>query len=495
MVKLDIPIFRMMRIRLHSSFFVALMPLVMLLNGCMLKQPPQRTELVSQALPGKTEIPLEWKGETAPDAKPVAEAWLKSLDDPQLEPIVAEAIANNLDLRQAGEKVRVAQQSVVVVTAQLLPVVGASVEKRKVRYSFPDLKEETGTTNKSMASASVGWELDVWGKLRAQRAASQAGYQATALDYAYARQSLAATVAKTWYTAIEAYQLLQLAEQSVTVFSEQLKLVTLRQTAGKGTDLDVADTRAKVESARDSVEAARQAYQTIRRALELLLGRYPAAEIKIAAAYPHLPPPPATDIPATLLTRRPDIVAAERVVLVALRTTEAAELALLPDFSFSFEALTLNDHFSKLLEFNPWLLVTTIGSSIPIFEGGSRIAQIEIATAQQAQAVANYGNVILQAFDEVENTLSNEQSLARRLPFNESAVRDRKEAVRIASEQYMSGRKDLLWVTYLEDNLIATEAELIKLHGTMHRNRIALLLALGGSFDDTPAAIISQVGD
>jgi hypothetical protein len=118
-----------------------------------------------------------------------------------------------------------------------------------------------------------------------------------------------------------------------------------------------------------------------------------------------------------------------------------------------------------------------------------------LITALLALLVANYGSVIMQAFDEVENTLSNEQSLARRLPFNESAVRYRKEAVRIASEQYMAGRKDLLWGTYLEDNLNTTQAELIKLHGNMHRNRIALLLALGDSFDDTPAATVSQSTD
>jgi NodT family efflux transporter outer membrane factor (OMF) lipoprotein len=490
MVKLDIPIFRMMRIGLHIGVFAALI----LLGGCMLKQPPQRIELVSQALPEKTKIPLEWKEETAPDAKPVAEDWLKSLNDAQLEPIVLEAIANNPDLRQAAEKVRIAQQSVVVVGAQLFPQLGAAVSKKKERYSIPD-DDLNGTINRSQASATVIWELDVWGKLRAQRASSEAEYQATALDYAYARQSLAATVAKVWYTAIEAHQLLQLAEQSVRVFSEQLQLVTIRQTAGKGTDLDVVDTRAKVETAKDSAESTRQAYNTIRRALELLLGRYPAAEINIAATYPHLPEPPATSVPAALLTRRPDIVSAERAVLAAFRATEAAELALLPDFSFSLEGLTTNDHFSKLLQVSPWFLTTTIGSSIPIFEGGARIAQIEIATAQQAQALANYGSVILKAFDEVENALSNEQSLANRLPLNESAVRERSEAVRIATEQYLAGRRDLLWVTYLEDNLITTQAALIKLHGAMHLNRIALLLALGGSFDNTPAAIISQSTD
>ncbi len=487
MVKLDIPIFRMMRIGLYIGVFAALI----LLGGCMLKQAPQRIEVVSQALPEETKIPLGWKEEAAPDAKPVAEDWLKSLNDPQLEPIVLEAIANNPDLRQAVEKVRIAQQSVIVVGAQLLPQLGAAVSKSKERYSIPD-DDLNGTINRSQASATVVWELDVWGRLRAQRASSVAEYQATALDYAYARQSLAATVAKVWYTAIEAHQLLQLAEQSVSVFSEQLRLVTFRQIAGKGTELDVVDTRAKVETAKDSVESTRQAYNTIRRALELLLGRYPAAEINVAARYPHLPEPPATSVPAALLTRRPDIVAAERVVLAAFRSKEAAELALLPDFSFSLEGVTINDKFSKLSQFSPWFLTTTIGSSIPIFEGGARIAQIEIATAQQAQALANYGSVILKAFDEVENALSNEQTLGRRLPFNESAVRERKDAVRLATEQFLAGRKDLLWVTYLEDNLITSQAALIKLHGAMHLNRIDLLLALGGSFDNTPAATISQ---
>lgn len=491
MVKLDISIFRMTRIGLLTGTLAALT----LLISCSLKPSPPHDEVLRQALPPETQIPLDWQGEAVPGTKPVVDDWLRSLNDPQLEPIIAEAITNNLDLRQAADRVQAAMQSVVVVGAQLLPQVGASVKSRTINYNIPLRNKDVildGTTNKSSAFASVGWELDVWGKLRAQRAASEADYQATALDYAYARQSLAATVAKTWYTAIEAHLLLKLAEQSVATFSEQLKLVTIRQTAGKGTDLDVVDTRAMVESAQNSVELAREAYSIIRRALELLLGRYPAAEINIAAAYPHLPPPPARSIPATLLTRRPDIVAAERLVLAAFRATEAAELALLPDLSFSLEAGTINEYFDQLLKLDPRFLATTIGSFIPIYEGGAMVAQIKIATAQQAQAYANYGNVVLRAFGEVETAIFNEQSLARRLPFNESAVRDRTEAVRIATEQYVAGRKDLLWVTYLQDNQIGTEASLIKLRGAMHLNHIALLLALGGSFDATPAAIISQ---
>jgi NodT family efflux transporter outer membrane factor (OMF) lipoprotein len=340
----------------------------------------------------------------------------------------------------------------------------------------------------------VAWELDVWGKLRAQRAAAQAGYEATALDYAYARQSLAATVAKTWYVATETRQLLVLAEQSVDIYGKLLELVTIRRSAGKDSDLDVADTRAKLESAMSQVEMARQSYGEARRALEVLLGRYPAAEIEAAATYPLLPVPPATGVPASLLLRRPDIAAAEREVLAAFRQEEAAKLALLPDFSISFLGGRLNDPVLSLLRLNPWLASAAIGVSIPIYEGGALQAQVEIATAQQAQVTARYGSVVLTAFREVENALANEQLLAKRLPLDQSAVQARTEAVRIATVQYKAGRRDLLWVSNLQTSQLANEADLIKLQGLQRVNRIHLYLALGGSFD-AAAATTAQRSD
>lgn len=459
--------------------------IAVLLGGCALAPAPTHEAVVGQALPAGTTIPSEWKAEAG--ARPVANDWLKSLNDPMLEAIVAEAIANNLDLRQAADRVRIAQQSVIVTGAQLLPQVGASLGARIVK------DEGNDSANSNSVFASVSWELDVWGKLRAQRAASEAAYEATALDYDFARQSLAATVARTWYLAIEMRQLLGLSEQAVTIFGEQLKLVTIRRKAGKDTDLDIVDTRAKLESAQSGVESAREAYGDIRRALELLLGRYPAAEIEVATNYPVLPAPPGTDIPAALLKRRPDIIAAERVVLSTFRTTEAAQLALRPDFSFALGGGRLSDMLLTLLRLNPWFATAAIGASIPIYEGGALDAKVEIATAQQAQAVARYGNVALKAFREVETSLANEQLLNRRLPLEESAVRDRIAAVRIATSQYLAGSKDLLWVSNLQTNQISTQAELIRVRGLRHINRIGLLLALGGSFEMTPAARMPQI--
>jgi outer membrane protein TolC len=327
----------------------------------------------------------------------------------------------------------------------------------------------------------------VWGRLRAQRAAAQAGYEATALDYAYARQSIAALTAKLWYLTIETRRLEALAEQAVTIYSQMQALVQARRSAGKDSDLDVVDVRAKLETAQSEVEQARERYDEARRALEVLLGRYPAAEIGVAAAYPALAALGGAGVPSALLERRPDIVAAEREVLAAFRSEEAVELTLLPEFSFSLVGGRLGDQVLSVLRLNPWLASAAIGVSIPIYEGGALRAKVQIATAKQAQAVARYGAVALAAFREVETSLANERLLAVRLPLEQKALDDRMQAVQIATVQYKAGRRDLLWVAQLQSVALASEADLIKAQGAQRVNRVKLAQVLGGSFDAAPA--------
>lgn len=455
------------------------------LAGCALKAPPTHTEVVDQALPAQTRIPPAWRAD--PRGGDVVNDWLKSFNDPALDAIVAEAIANNLDLRAAATKVAIAQQAVIVVGSRLLPQVGAVLGARTTRDEDHD-----SNFNTTIAYAGVAWELDVWGRLRAQRAAAEAGYEATALDYAYARQSLAATTAKLWYLAIETRQLLALNEQAVKIYGELLALVQLRRNAGKDSDLDVVDVRSKLATARSDLERARESYGEARRALEVLLGRYPAAEIAVAAVYPALPPLAGTGVPSALLERRPDLVAAEREVLAAFRREEAAQLALLPEFSIAVAGGRLGDQLLSVLRLNPWLASAGIGVSIPIYEGGALRAKVEIATAQQAQAIARYGAVALTAFREVETSLANEQLLALQLPLDQKALDDRFEAVRIATIQYKAGRRDLLWVAQLQTAQIANESNLIKLRGAQRANRVRLYQVLGGSFDGVPAASASS---
>ena len=264
-----------------------------------------------------------------------------------------------------------------------------------------------------------------------------------------------------------------------------------RRNAGKDSDLDVVDVRAKLEQAQSDVERAREAYSEARRALEVLLGRYPAAEIEVAAVYPPLPPLAGTGVPSALLERRPDLIAAEREVLAAFRREEAAQLALLPDFSLSLAGGRLGDQVLSLLHLNPWLASAGIGVSIPIYTGGALQAKVVIATAQQSEAVTRYGAVALTAFREVENSLSNERLLALQLPLDQKSLDDRTEAVRIATIQYKAGRRDLLWVAQLQTVQLATEANLIKLRGAQRANRVRLYQVLGGSFDAAPPTAVS----
>jgi outer membrane protein, multidrug efflux system len=482
MVQLAVPVLRLMRAHVLIAAVVAAAAAA---GGCALAPPPKHDEVVDQALPQSTKIPQAWSAD--PGGGQVADDWLKSFDNPALEAIVAEAIANNLDLRQAADRVMIAQQTLIVVGAQLLPQVGV-VGGGRATWD----QDHSGTSDVTLGYLDVSWELDVWGKLRSQRAAAVAGYEATALDYAYARQSLAATVARTWCVTTEALQLVGLAEHSVDIFRELLRMVTIRRNAGKDSDLDVVDIRAKLDTALSNLASARESYGQSRRALEVLLGRYPAAEIEVAADYPVLPGPAASGVPASLLTRRPDVIAAERAVLAAFRQQEAARLALRPDFAFSFAGGRLGDPVLSLLRLNPWLASAAIGVSIPIYEGGALKAKLAIATAQQAEAVAHYGSVILSAFREVENALADTRLLAERLPSDSSAVADRTEAVRISIIQYKAGRRDLLWVSNLQTNEISNEADLIKLQALQRVDRIRLYLALGGSFDAVPAATVRQ---
>jgi len=456
---------------------------VAVLAGCALKAPPTHTDVVEQALATQTRIPPAWRAD--PRGGDVTNGWLKSFDDPTLEALVAEAIANNLDLRAAAAKVAIAQQTVIVVGSQLLPWVGVQLGGTHTK-DFDD-----GSFGSTSAFLGVAWELDVWGRLRAERAASEANAEAVALDYDYARQSLAATTAKLWYLAVEARQLLGLSEQAVRIYGDLLTLVQFRRNAGKDSDLDVVDVRAKLEQAQSDVERAREAYDEARRALEVLLGRYPAAEIAVTAVYPPLPPLSGAGVPSALLERRPDLVAAERQVLATFRREEAAQLALLPNFSISLAGGRLGDQVLSLLHLNPWLASAGIGVSIPIYTGGALQAKVVIATAQQSEAITRYGAVALTAFREVENSLSNERMLGLQLPLDQKSLDDRSEAVRIATIQYKTGRRDLLWVAQLQTVQLATEANLIKLRGAQRANRVRLYQVLGGSFDTAPATAVS----
>ena len=451
--------------------------------GCALRPPPAHQANLAEALPSTTQVPGAWVSDAT--AGPVLNGWLAEFGDPQLDALVAEAMRNNPDLREAAARVVAAQQAAVVAGSRLYPWVGA--------YLGADVThDDDGNTNDATkAYLGVGWELDVWGRLRAQRAAAEADAEAVALDYAWARQSLAATVARLWYLNVEANQSVDLAAQAVSVYGTLTELVQVRAAAGKVSTLDVAYMRAKLESSQSNLESARAAQASARRGLETLLGRYPSAEIETAQQFLPLSAPPAADVPGAMLLRRPDLLAAEQNVLATFRREEAAELSLLPEFSLSLAAGRLGDQILALLDVNPWLTAAGIGASVPIYQGGRLDANVAIATANQQAAVAGYGRSVLGAFREVEDALDDDRYYAARVPWETKALADRTETVRIANLQYTAGRIDLMWVGELQSAQIKNQQDLIKLVTQQRINRVRMYLALGASYDAQPAARVA----
>lgn len=442
--------------------------------------------MVQNSLPKSTTIPPNWSTDTiAKEA--IANDWLKSFNDPGLDAVVSEAIKNNLDLLQTATKVEVARQNVVVVGAQLKPQVGAVLAAAGTRDTG-----QSSTFSSEGAYLGASWEIDVWGRLRAQRAAAGANFEAAELDYAFARQSLAATTAKSWYLAIETGRLVALAEEDVQLYGDLVRLAKIRQAAGKVGNLDVVEASANLDESLSQVPKMQALYSEARRNLEVLVGRYPSGTLVVDSGFVPVPPPVQAGLPGSLLERRPDLLASERQVLAAFRTLEASKLALLPTITLTAGGGRLDDQLLSLLNLNPTMFRSALQIYIPLYEGGTLRAQIRISTAQQEQALAAYGSAALNAFREVEIALNNEGLLGERLTYLRGAQKERTEAVRIGKLKYEAGVIDMLSLLQLEIAKIQTERDIVQTLNAQLANRINLHLALGGSFDSSPSSAPSN---
>lgn len=459
---------------------IAVSGMTFVLTGCLAKVPPH-ARILKDSLPQGTAIPATWTADSLADGA-VSDDWLKSFHDPALDAVVAQAIANNRDLVLAAAQVEVARQNVVVVASQLKPQIALGFGAATTRDSSQDHNE-----NSSSARAGFSWELDVWGRLRAQRASAQAGFEATALDYAWARQSLAATTSEAWYQAVELRRIVAISEQAVKDYQDLLSLSRVKQRAGQVSELDVAESNARLELAQSELNSAQALFTAARRSLEVLLGSYPAAAIEISREFSPLPPPVPAGLPASLLDRRPDVAAAEHQVLAAFSKADAARLARLPSFTLNLEGGRVSDLLLSLVNLNPWYYHAGIGMTVPVYTGGRLTAEWKIETAGQQQAMAHYGAVVLNAFEEVETALTNENLYAQQFGHLENSFREYTESVRIATIKYKAGAFDMQQVLQLQTAQLSVQAQVVKLQGARLANRINLHLGLGGSFEASPA--------
>jgi NodT family efflux transporter outer membrane factor (OMF) lipoprotein len=442
------------------------------LGGCALNLPPDPQTLRAEAMPS-VKVPEAWVAAgTNPGA--VGGQWLATFADPQLAALVAEALANNPDLRVAAARVERASAYATQAGSTLYPQVSA-IAKGNVKGTDDSSAFEGG-------GLYASWELDLWGRVRSQAAAGSAQYGATAMDAEYARQSIAALVARSWFLAIEARRQSAIAQEMAAAAEQLANLARERARIGRGDEYDVRLAQAGLQGYRDAVLQLQLSEQQAQRAIETLVGRYPAAALAAPALFPSFPGPVPAGLPSELLERRVDVVAAERRVASAFYLVGEAQAARLPRISLTASGTSISSELVVLKERDNPVWSLGAGISAPLFLGGALKAQVDIRTAEQKAAVADYGRIGARAFAEVENALSAGFSLSQRVLVLEASVAENTRALELTQVRYRVGSADLRAV---QQQMLATGAArsaLTRATGERLVQRVNLHLALGGDF-------------
>jgi NodT family efflux transporter outer membrane factor (OMF) lipoprotein len=453
------------------------------ITGCKTQSPPSQLEIQQQAL-GDFTVTNPWKAAPSSGA-PIQDNWLATFEDPQLDAIVAEAVTHNIDLRIAATRVEQANLYVNLAEAALRPAVGILGTGGFKMGGGSDI-----TSALQGIAIGVAWEPDLWGRLRYARNAAQEAAVAVQADYEFARQSLAATTARTWYLAAETWLQLQIAQDMARTSQEFVTLAEDRFRIGVGNEQDTALARATLGSFQDSARQIRLAHEQTIRALEVLLGRYPSAELETRQNLPPLPGDVPTGIPLDVLERRPDMIAAERRVAAAFNRVGESKAAQLPRIILNAGAAALESDILQLKEDfeNP---VGSAGGKLvaPIYTGGALKTQVEITNSEQEAAILAYARSALNAINDVESALAAGQTLQQRFDGLQQVVDDNQRALELARNSYEVGRQDLRSVQQQQLSLYAATITRLRVQSEQIAQRINLHLALGGSFEVRPEEV------
>lgn len=421
-----------------------------------------------------------------------ADPWWTQFGDARLVELIDDALVRNHDLLAAAARIDAAAAQARIVGAELWPRIGAGVNATRGKNNFigfpiPGREGEvlSVTTSTFGASLNLSWEVDLWGRLRAQRDAAASQAIASQLDYAAAHLSLAGQTAKSWFAVLEAQQQIQLAQATLESRGVSRERIERRYLLGTRPALDLRFAITQQAAAEASLIFRRRQLDLVLRQLDLLLSRYPDGELEFAIEDATMPLPPASvpaGLPAELVTRRPDLVAAEHRLAAAGFDVKRARASLYPRLSLTGSAGTLSAEIEDLLDddLSVWSLAG--GLLQPIFQGGRLRAGVDLSEAHHREIAETYIQQVLRAFSEVESALAAERYLADQERALDLAATQSVASERLAQDRYDSGLQDYLSVLEAQRNSFLAQSELLSARRQRLDSRVDLYLALGGDF-------------
>ena len=449
-----------------------------LLTGCVVG-PDYRTPILP--------MPANWSGEKPTKSVQPAQLsqWWQRLRDPQLNTLIEEAVAGNLDVATAKAKIREARASYRQSAGTLLPSVDGSGSVTRNKSA-----ETTSGTNSIYSEYQAGfdasWELDLFGANRRGVEAARYGVDAAQEELRSTLLTLVGDVA-SYYTQARGYQArIALARRSAVSQRQTAELTRTMALAGSATAADVAKAMGQAASTEAAVPTLEASYAEAVHRLAVLTGRPPAAlseRLKRSKPIPSPRLPMPTGIPADILLSRPDVRMAERQYAQYTAKVGQAEAARYPSVSLtgniSTAALNLGDlgkNSSIGWSFGPSL-------SVPLFNAGQLQAAADVARAQRDQYFIAYRSSVLTALEDVENALVLMAQERIRIGKLAASAKSYGEAASLEGTLYKAGETSLLDVLDAQRSLYSAEDSLLQSRVLLATNYIALNKALGGGWD------------
>jgi len=336
---------------------------------------------------------------------PLPEQWWRAFGDERLDGLIERALAGNFGLRTAWDRLDQARAVAREAGADLRPAVdgSAGVSREVTKVAGADRQYATGYS----LGLAAGYEVDLWGRLRAADDAARLDALATAEDLRAAAVSLSAEVATTWYGLVEQRGQLALLDAQLETNRHYLDIITLQFRRGQVSATNVLQQRQLVESVQGGRALAASDLRVLEHQLAVLLGVAPGElEIPADGGLPALPPLPRTGLPAELLRRRPDVRAAEVQAQAADRRVAVAIANRFPALRLSAAAGTSAEEIGALFE--SWVAGIAADLAAPLFDAGLRKAEVARTRAVLSESLNSYAGTVLASLQEVEDALVRE---------------------------------------------------------------------------------------
>ncbi len=415
-------------------------------------------------------------------------SWWRTFADPITVRLIQTALANNTDVRAAAARVLQAKATLVSATGARWPAADVSFSANRNKFSFvlPQVGRVGIYSTTFSDQLSISYQVDLFGRLARSKQAAWANLLATEADRQTVVNSLIAQVIRTrsLIAALDRQRRLDRAlEQS---WQQTLAITTQRYRLG------VADA-GRVYAAQGQVAAARSAIlrldvqrATARHALDILLGRRPGTGPPLPPTLPPVPDlrPVPTGVPASLLDRRPDLIAARMRFAAATAQVGVALANLFPSLKLSASGGTTANKLNQLSNSNTVVYNAALNLLAPLFHGGRLHAAVRFSRAQAKEAAARYAGAVLKAMSEVENALAANRSLVRQLEAAHEQDRAAQASDKLARWRYEHGTGDLLDLLAADRAYREAQLALSTVRANVWDARVGLYLALGGDWDE-----------